>query len=141
MSHLIKFRIVRNILLGNDTDDISLVDNGCNIQELAAQFIRKADDDHGIKVACLLGKIEKAELCLVQKCFLLEKIPAGITRQTELRENDDRSIPGCRFPCKTYRLRNIVINITDFDLRACRRNSYKTVKHGKYLPECPICKL
>ena len=117
------------------------MDDRRNIEELAAQFIREAYDDDRIKVTRLLCKIEKAELSLIQKCLLLKKVPAGITRQTELRENDDRSVPGCRFPSKTYSLRDIVIYITDSDLRACRRYSDKTVKHGKYLPECPICRL
>ena len=48
--------MVGNILLGNDSYDVTLVDNRSYIIEFTAQFIRKSDDNNSIKISCLVSE-------------------------------------------------------------------------------------
>ena len=133
--------MIGDILLGNYSDDITLMDDCCNVIKLSAELIRKSGNDYRIKICRLVSKIVKAFYCLIKKSILKEKITACISGQSKLREYNNRTIVGCCFSGKTYCLSHIVINITDSDLRACRRHSDKTVKHGNTSQMLNIFKL
>ncbi len=131
MTQLIKFRIIRNVPLGNHAENFALVQEGGSIVQRTAEPHRQTDENQHVHLRCLPRNAQQLLLCAVEQNIVQEQIPAGIARQAQLRKADD---PYALFICLAAQRENIVrieCAVRHVDFRRGRRDLDKSIFHSR----------
>ena len=131
---LIEFRIVRNVRLGHQTQQLAPAEHRRAVVELAPHPHRHADAGQQIEILCLGHQLLQRALRAPQQCGLQEQIRAGVAREPQLREADHLDALLRRLTHQLGRLCPVPCAVRHPYLRRGRRNLQKSIPHGKMPP-------
>ena len=129
VAEFIKFRIIRNVFLSDQGHKLSIMDCRGHIIKLSVLHPRKAHKEQNIVAFTPADQLFQHVRRRIHQNILEEQVPAGITRQAELREHHELypvlfslfdHIPDLGF---------IINRVCHLYIRCSSRNADKTVFH------------
>ena len=91
---LIKLLIIGQIGLWNNSQYLPLLDNGRTIHQYRPRHDGQSQNRDDVKLACIVHDLHQRELSLLKQQRLREQVTARVSRQIQLRENNDlHSLP------------------------------------------------
>ena len=129
MAHLIKFVVVRQVLLRHIAQHFSVICHSRTVIQLAVKLHRQADYSYHIKLRQFFQNRYERILSTVKERCLIEQILTGVTRDAQFRKNCELYIFFSKLLCQRDYLLCVVLTVGNLNLRCCRRYFYKSVFH------------
>ena len=126
---LIEFTIVRQVGLGDKSQEVALLNDGSTIEQQVTTNHGQSYDDNDIERAGEFQQFQYGLLSLIQQQLLAKKILTGVSRDAQLRKDNDFHALAFSLGNQTFQLFLVIVAIGHLHRRygCCHRD--KSVFH------------
>ena len=90
----VEFLVVGQVCLGHYSQYFSFLYDDGGVEQASVQCDGHAEDGNDVELACIVHDLHQRELSLLKQQRLREQVTARVSRQIQLRENNDlHSLP------------------------------------------------
>jgi len=140
MAQLVEFGVIRNVLLGDDPQDLAALKNDGAVVQGRPVRQGKPDGADDIRVRGLPDQVQQSPVRGLLESLAEEQVGTGIAGQAQLGKNRQTGLPALRLTDQRKDIPAVAIDIRDPDDRGRRRHAYKTILHclAFFLVPCPV---
>ena len=135
---LVKLGITRNTQLGDNPLDNAVAQHSCDVEQLAANAQRQANDDGSVELCRLVPHgFERSERAVEQR-LLQEQVAAGVAGQAQLGKHNQLCALVCGLLCQRDDFRSIIGTVGHTQRGRSGCNFDKSVLHSSIPPGIQI---